>query len=95
MKKTIMTTYFENYSNLAINLVETYSYFGVFIGTAFLPSEIVMPLAGFAVSLEKMTLLGITLAAALGDVLGSLIVYFVGYYGGRPLLEGYGKIHFY
>ena len=86
-----MTTLVENYGNLAVNLVSTLGYFGIMIGTAFLPSEIIMPIAGFTVSQGKMTLWGITIAAALGDVIGSLIVYFIADFGGRPLLEKYGK----
>lgn len=86
-----MADIFTYFSNLAINLVETFGYLGIFIGTAFFPSEIIMPTAGFAVFQGKMTLWGITLAAALGDVLGSLIIYFVALVGGRPLLEKYGK----
>lgn len=82
------------FGNLAVNLVGTFGYCGIVIGTAFFPSEIIMPLAGFAVSQGKMTLWGIILAAVLGDVLGALIVYFVAYIGGRPLLEKYGRYIF-
>ncbi|MGB9980592.1 DedA family protein [Methanobacterium sp.] len=79
------------FGNLAINLVGTLGYFGVVIGTAFFPSEIIMPLAGVAVSQGKMTLWGIILAAILGDVSGALIIYSIAYIGGRPLMEKYGK----
>jgi membrane protein DedA with SNARE-associated domain len=56
-----------------------------------LPSEIIMPFAGFLVSKSEMTLLGIALAGALGCVLGSIPAYYVGLYGGRPLADKYGK----
>ena len=79
------------FSNLAINLVGTFGYCGVMIGTAFFPSEIIMPLAGIAVSQGKMTLWGIIGAAILGDVSGALIIYSIAYIGGRPLIEKYGK----
>ena len=95
MEKTNFMVDIAAYSgNLAISLVKTFGYWGIFIGTAFFPSEIIIPLAGVAVPQGKMTLWGITLAAASGDVLGSLIVYFVAYIGGRPLLEKYGKYIF-
>ena len=77
--------------NLAINIVGTLGYFGVVIGTAFFPSEIVMPLAGVAVSQGKMTLWGIIAAAIIGDVSGALIIYGIAYIGGRPLMEKYGR----
>ena len=79
------------FGDLAINLVGTLGYSGVVIGTAFLPSEIIMPLAGIAVSQGKMTLGGIIGAAVLGDVSGALIIYSIAYMGGRPLMEKYGR----
>jgi membrane protein DedA with SNARE-associated domain len=56
-----------------------------------LPSEIIMPFAGFLVSKGEMSLLGIALAGAIGCVLGSIPAYYVGMFGGRPLVEKYGK----
>ena len=79
------------FGNLAINLVGTFGYLGVAVGTAFFPSEIIMPLAGVAVSHGKMTLWGIIAAAIIGDVSGALIIYFIAYIGGRPLMEKYGR----
>jgi Uncharacterized membrane-associated protein len=38
-----------------------------------------------------MTLLGIGIVGALGNLLGALIAYFAGLKGGRPFLEKYGK----
>jgi len=55
------------------------------------PSEAIMPFAGFAVSEGTMTLLGITVAGVLGNLVGSWIAYAVGLYGGRPFIDKYGK----
>ena len=55
------------------------------------PSEAIMPFAGFAVSEGDMTLLGITVAGVLGNLVGSWIAYWVGLYGGRPFIDKYGK----
>ena len=38
-----------------------------------------------------MTLWGIILVGAFGNLVGSLVAYFVGWWGGRPFLEQYGK----
>lgn len=92
----------ENLSNFAIYLINTLGYWGVFIGMTLesacipLPSEIIMPFSGYVVwqGTTNMTLLGITIVGALGNLLGSLIAYFVGWKGGRPLLEKYGKYIF-
>ncbi len=56
-----------------------------------LPSEIIMPFAGFLVSKGEMTLFGIGLAGAIGCVVGSIPAYYLGMFGGRPLVEKYGK----
>ena len=56
-----------------------------------LPSEIIMPFAGYLVSTGHFTLLGVSLAGSLGCVFGSMLAYWVGYYGGRPAAEKYGK----
>jgi len=56
-----------------------------------LPSEIIMPFSGYLVSTGQFTLLGVSLAGAAGCVIGSVLAYWVGYYGGRPMAEKYGK----
>jgi membrane protein DedA with SNARE-associated domain len=89
----------EFFSNFAINIIGSLGYWGVFLGMTIesacipLPSEIIMPFSGFVVwqGNTNMTLLGITLVGALGNLAGSLIAYFVGLKGGRPLLEKYGR----
>lgn len=56
-----------------------------------LPSEIIMPFAGFLVARDELTLWGVALAGAIGCVVGSIPAYYLGMYGGRPLIERYGK----
>ncbi|HLG51343.1 MAG TPA: DedA family protein [Chloroflexota bacterium] len=56
-----------------------------------LPSEIVLPMAGWMVSRNVFSLWGATLAGTLGGVIGSVITYWIGARGGRPLLERYGR----
>src|ERR1041384_8698401 len=56
-----------------------------------LPSELIMPFAGYLVFQGKLTLWGVALAGAAGCVLGSLVAYYVGLRGGRPLVQKYGR----
>ena len=56
-----------------------------------LPSEVIMPFAGFLVFKGEMLLWAVALAGALGCVLGSIPAYYLGIFGGRPLVEKYGK----
>ena len=55
------------------------------------PSEAVMPFAGFLVASGRFTFFGVTLASTLGSIVGSWLSYFLGYYGGRPVIYRFGK----
>jgi len=63
-----------------------------------LPSEIILPFAGSLVFFGRfgggdswMGLLGVATAGAIGCNLGSVVAYWIGAKGGRPLVERYGK----
>jgi len=56
-----------------------------------LPSEIIMPFSGYLVSLGRFKLAWVALAGALGCNVGSIVAYYVGALGGRPLVEKYGR----
>lgn len=73
-----------------------------------LPSEVIVPMAGWKVAQsssapvvewltdQPWTLIGVMVAATLGAALGSLAGYVIGAWGGRPLLERYGRyVHIY
>lgn len=55
------------------------------------PSEAVMPFAGFLIVDGKFTWTGVILASTLGSIVGSLLSYAIGYYGGKPFIEKFGK----
>jgi len=59
-----------------------------------LPSEIIMPFAGFLVYKHELNLLWTATAGALGCNVGSVVAYEIGCYGGRPLVERYGRYIF-
>lgn len=56
-----------------------------------LPSEIIMPFSGYLVYTGRFNLWGVGVAGAVGCVLGSIVAYYIGMYGGRPLIEKYGR----
>ncbi|WP_299526294.1 DedA family protein [uncultured Methanobrevibacter sp.] len=84
-------------SMFVVHIIETLGYFGVFIMMTLesacipFPSEVIMPFAGFVVQEGKLSFLGIVIIGTLGNIVGSLIAYYVGLKGGRPFLEKYGK----
>jgi len=72
-------------------------YFGVFVlmaaescGIPF-PSEVIMPFAGFAVTSGNLLFWPVVVIGAIGNLIGSWVAYWIGYRGGRPLIERYGK----
>ena len=82
-----------------------FGYLGVALAMAIesaaipIPSELILPLAGFSVARavpEPLTgapwsYWGAVIAGVTGNTIGSLVAYAVGAHGGRPLLERYGK----
>jgi membrane protein DedA with SNARE-associated domain len=56
-----------------------------------LPSEIVLPLAGWMVARGEFNFWAAGLAGTFGCTLGSAVAYWVGAVGGRPVLLRYGK----
>ncbi|HEV2094508.1 MAG TPA: DedA family protein [Rubrobacter sp.] len=56
-----------------------------------IPSEVVLPLAGFLVGRGDLSLWGAIFAATFGSVAGALLLYGLGRWGGRRLVLRYGK----
>src|SRR5258708_23418290 len=59
-----------------------------------LPSEIIMPFAGYLVYKGQFNLLLAATAGAIGCNVGSVVAYEIGHYGGRPLIGRYGSYVF-
>lgn len=55
-----------------------------------IPSEVVMPLAGYALAHSQWDLILLATVASLASNLGSIPAYWVGARGGRPMVERYG-----
>jgi membrane protein DedA with SNARE-associated domain len=88
-------------TNWAKDIVESWGYFGVFLMIVLenvfppIPSEAILPLAGFLAAEGDFWLPWVILAATLGAVVGALILYYLAYAFGdrrvRGLIERYGK----
>lgn len=81
-----ITSYISSAGLLGIGVLMAFESAGIPI-----PSEVIMPFGGFLVFQGQFTLLAIALFGALGNLVGSLIAFAIGLYGGRPLVERYGK----
>lgn len=84
----------------AISTIFTLGYFGLVILMALesmvvpLPSELVMPFAGFLASQGKFSFIFVVIFSTLGSIIGSLISYYMGKYGGNLFVLKYGKYLF-
>jgi membrane protein DedA with SNARE-associated domain len=56
-----------------------------------LPSEVIMPLAGYALAHTQLQLILLATVASLASNIGSIPAYWVGARGGRPMVERYGS----
>ncbi|ALA60834.1 conserved membrane protein of unknown function [Nitrospira moscoviensis] len=83
-------------SRFVIACISRFGYGGILFTMAIesacipLPSEIIMPFSGYLVTTGELTMLGVTLAGAVGNVVGSVAAYYAGVWGGRPFVERYG-----
>ena len=84
-------------ANFVVAIIGILGYPGIFVlmfleSCGFLiPSEVIMPFSGFAVVSAGFNFWLVVLIGALGNLAGSLLAYFIGWRGGRPLIEKYGK----
>lgn len=79
------------------NIVEAVGYpgiaFAIFLENIFppIPSEVIMAGAGLNIAKGNLNFVLVVLFATVGAVLSAIVFYALGYYGGRPLIEKYGK----
>ena len=87
----------ETISRLAVQILDTTSYAGAGALMALesmiapVPSEAVMPFVGFQVADGKWNFGLAMLATSAGSIVGSLLSYFMGYYGGKPVVLRVGR----
>lgn len=97
-----MTGLLNSLGNLIQSWFHTFGYGGIVLAMALesclipLPSEIIMPVAGTFITSAAgaglhFNLIGVTLAGAVGNVIGSAAAYWIGATGGRPFIFKYGK----
>jgi membrane protein DedA with SNARE-associated domain len=80
-----------------VAVISAGGYFGIVVLMAIesacipLPSEVIMPFAGYLVSLGQFSLVGAATAGAIGCNIGSTVAYLVAAHGGRTAFERWGK----
>ena len=80
-----------------IDLINNTGYVGVFLAMLVegvftpIPSELIMPFAGYVASTGELNFFLVILIGSLGAVVGSFIAYLLAYHLGRPILDRYGR----
>ncbi|MDG0791975.1 DedA family protein [Cohnella ginsengisoli] len=79
--------------NQLLQWIESLGYFGIVIGLAIevIPSEIVLGYGGYLVSKGDVNFWGAVACGVLGALIQQWILYAIGRYGGRPIVDRYGK----
>lgn len=103
MKNNLFFSYnllVKNMSNFVLNLIGNFGYFGMFIGMVLeaviiaIPSELILATGGILASRGIFTFWGAFLIGLIGSVFCAIVIYLMGYFGGRPFIKKYGKYFF-
>ncbi|WP_226085730.1 DedA family protein [Mesobacillus sp. S13] len=79
-----------------LDWLSSLGYIGIAIGLMLevIPSEIVLGYGGYMISEGTIGFTGAVVAGTIGGTIAQLFLYWLGYFGGRPVLEKYGKYLF-
>ena len=87
-------------NNYILELIDNFGYIGMFIGMVLeaviiiIPSELILATGGILVSKGIFNFFLTFLTGLLGSVFCAIVIYFMGYFGGRPFIKKYGKYFF-
>jgi membrane protein DedA with SNARE-associated domain len=87
----------ETIAAFGTHVIDAIGYVGVFLLMTAesmvlpVPSEAVMPFAGFSIAEGTLSWAGVIVVATLGSIVGSLIGYAIGKFGGRPFVARFGR----
>ncbi len=87
----------DNLINFIISAISGSGYLGIFFlmiaesALIPIPSEVIMPFSGYLVSSGKFNFVYVVIAGSLGNLVGSLIAYYIGFRLGREFILRYGR----
>lgn len=90
----------ENLFSFVTYYIDVWGNWAILIGMALesanipIPSELIFGFAGYLIFLGRLDFASTVIYGVVGGLLGSIISYFIGYYGGRPFVAKYGKYFF-
>ncbi len=83
-----------------VNLISDFGYFGMFLGMILeaviiiIPSELILATGGILAGQGIFSFFGAFIIGLLGSVFCAIIIYFMGYFGGKGFAKKYGKYFF-
>jgi len=90
----------EQLFQMVIDLIDIWGYPAILIGMALesanipIPSELIFGFAGYLVFLGRLDFNSVVMAGVVGGLIGSILSYLVGYYGGPTFVTRYGRYMF-
>ena len=87
-------------ADFVVNLITDYGYLGMFLGMVLeaviiiIPSEVILATGGILASRGIFTFIGSFITGLLGSVFCAIVIYFMGYFGGKNFIKKYGKYFF-
>jgi membrane protein DedA with SNARE-associated domain len=84
-------------ANYITHIIDQAGYASVFVFMVMesmvlpVPSEAIMPFAGFLIASKTFTFWNVVVISTLGSIVGSLISYYAGYFGGMPFVKRFGR----
>lgn len=86
--------------NFVFSLIENFGYLGMFLGMVLeaviiiIPSEVILATGGILASRGIFSFWGTFLIGLFGSVFCAIVIYFMGYFGGKPFVRKFGKYFF-
>lgn len=86
--------------DFVFSLIQNFGYFGMFLGMVLeaviivIPSEAILATGGILASRGVFSFFGAFLIGLVGSVFCAIVIYFMGYFGGRPFIRKFGKYFF-
>lgn len=87
-------------ANFVVGLISNYGYFGMFLGMVLeavivvIPSELILATGGILASQKIFSFWSAFLVGLLGSIFCAIVIYLMGYFGGKPFVDKYGKYFF-
>lgn len=90
----------DDMGSFVANLISSYGYLGMFLGMVLeaviiiIPSEAILATGGILAGNGVFSFWGAFLTGLLGSIFCAIVIYFMGYFGGKPFIKKYGKYFF-